>query len=67
MTPTTLREWRKRLGLTQAEAASRMGYGARQWRKWETGAAPIPEAVQLAAGYVQLTGLWRFPPVVAAE
>ncbi|MFC3228775.1 helix-turn-helix domain-containing protein [Marinibaculum pumilum] len=67
MTPASLRDWRKRLGLTQAEAAERMGYGLRQWNSWENGRADIPTAVQLAAGYVALTQQWRFPPVMPAE
>jgi transcriptional regulator with XRE-family HTH domain len=67
MTHAALRTFRKRLGLTQAEAASRLGMSDRQWQRWESGEAPIPAAVTLAVGYVTLTGQWAFPPIMPAE
>lgn len=37
MTPAELRTLRKRLGLTQAALATRVGVGARAVRRWEAG------------------------------
>lgn len=44
--PTYLRAWRKRLGLTQAEAAEKLGVGARTYHGWEKG-GPCPGEVML--------------------
>ncbi len=55
MTPEAFKAWRKRLGLTQHEAARRLGVDERVIRRYETGrrgdqagAAPIPKATRRA-------------------
>lgn len=35
MTPDELRDWRARMGLTQEEAATRLGVTLRAWQHWE--------------------------------
>jgi DNA-binding transcriptional regulator YiaG len=37
-TPDAIRKLRKRLGLTQTQAAARVGVTQRAWLSWETGA-----------------------------
>ena len=37
MTPETFKAWRKRLGLTQAQAANELGISRSMWVKLETG------------------------------
>jgi DNA-binding transcriptional regulator YiaG len=54
--PTTgaeLRDWRKRLGLSQDAAAHALGCGRRSIQMWEAGAA-LPEYIGLAAAYREL-------------
>ncbi len=53
MTPTDFRAWRKRLGLTQAQAAAALDIAARTIRHYERGrrsgaAVAIPRVVALA-------------------
>ena len=45
MTPEELERLRARLGLTQAQAAHRMGVHERTWRKWAAGERKIPAPV----------------------
>lgn len=52
MTPEALLAWRKRLGLTQAEAAQRLGCGLRSIQKWEAGKGPVPHYIALATAAV---------------
>jgi transcriptional regulator with XRE-family HTH domain len=54
MAPATFRQWRKRLGYTQAEAAQAIGMGTRQCQKYEQGEAPIPLTVALACAAVAM-------------
>ncbi|WP_082693466.1 helix-turn-helix domain-containing protein [Aquitalea magnusonii] len=39
---TKLRTWRERRGLTQSEAAARIGTNQSCYSLWETGKRPIP-------------------------
>lgn len=57
MTPDDMRAWRKRLSLTQAQAAAALGISASQLTNYESGInrankrpAPIPRAIALACG-----------------
>jgi len=45
MTPEELEKLRARLGLTQAQAAYRLGVHERTWRKWARGERKIPPPV----------------------
>ena len=42
-----LRRWRRATGLTQAHMAHAFGVSERQWRRYERGTTPVPEAVTL--------------------
>lgn len=46
MTALQLQRIRAKLGLTQAEAAAKIGVHGRTWRKWELGERPIPDPVE---------------------
>ena len=48
MTPQEFTAARKRLGLTQAKLADRLGVNPRTVRRWEAGDSRIPKAVALA-------------------
>jgi transcriptional regulator with XRE-family HTH domain len=48
MSGQALRAWRKRLGLTQAQAGEILGVTPRAVAKWEAGQAPIDKRTQLA-------------------
>lgn len=60
MTPQAFKEWRKRLGLSQAEAAAAIGMGLRQVQKYEHGEAEMPKTVRLAMAALSL-GLTDYP------
>jgi len=45
VTPDELERLRTRLGLTQAQAAYRIGVHERTWRKWAAGERKIPSPV----------------------
>jgi len=47
-TLTPFRVWRRRLGISTAEAAERLGYGSRQIAAWERG-EDVPRRVVLLA------------------
>jgi transcriptional regulator with XRE-family HTH domain len=47
MTPEQFHEWRKSLGLTQAEAAERLGVSKRSVFSYES-AGPVPKSIGLA-------------------
>jgi DNA-binding transcriptional regulator YiaG len=50
LTPARIKEIRERLGLTQAQAAERIGVARRTWMYWESparGQRPSPAAVSL--------------------
>ena len=53
MTPTDLRAWRKRLGITRAVAAGLLGMSARGLAHYEDGDRPIPRVVDLACEAVE--------------
>jgi transcriptional regulator with XRE-family HTH domain len=45
MTPIELKELRKRLGLSQTEAAGLVHVSQRTWARYESGAKPVPPCV----------------------
>jgi DNA-binding transcriptional regulator YiaG len=50
LTPRHIREIRQQLGLTQAQAAEKIGVARRTWMYWESptrGQAPSPAAARL--------------------
>lgn len=48
MSPVDLRQLRKRLGLSVAEASRQVEVAARSWYRWENGSRSIPDgAVKL--------------------
>lgn len=53
MAPADLRAWRARLGLSQAEAARRLGVSRRAFQNYEAGARAIPKPVALACRQVE--------------
>jgi transcriptional regulator with XRE-family HTH domain len=66
MTPTDLRDWRKRLHLTQARAAEVLGIAKRTYEQYESGkradggSCAIPRYIDLACAAVAL-GITRYP------
>ncbi len=54
MEKTTLIEWRKRLGMSQAAAAEKLGCGRRSLQRWEDGSQAIPRYIALACSAVSL-------------
>jgi transcriptional regulator with XRE-family HTH domain len=54
MNPATLKDWRKRLSLTQGEAASALGLSHRAFQNYEMGLRRIPKPVALACAAVAL-------------
>lgn len=62
VTPLTLKLWRERRGLTQADAASWIGVSPRTWRRWETGKQRIPFYVVR-----QFTRMLTAPPAAERE
>lgn len=48
MTPTDLRTWRLRAGLTQLELAAALGIASLTLSRWERGAQTIPPYLELA-------------------
>lgn len=60
MTPKQFKDWRKRLGLTQARAADAIGMSATQIKNYEAGRAIIPLYVELACAALAL-GLGKYP------
>jgi DNA-binding XRE family transcriptional regulator len=53
MTSQDLRDWRARLGLTQAAAAATLGITLRGYQKREMGEAPIDREAELACLYLE--------------
>lgn len=64
MTPAALRAWRRRLGLTQAEAGDRIGRNARMIGYYEENRYPVPLSVKLACMAIELDAMM---PSVADE
>jgi transcriptional regulator with XRE-family HTH domain len=59
MTPTDLIDWRCRLGLTQQQAADRLGCARRSVQNWEQPGAKIPGYIALACAAVA----YGLPPI----
>jgi transcriptional regulator with XRE-family HTH domain len=55
-----LREWRKTLGLTQLEAADKLGVRRTTFQNWEHGNFPIPPSTKLVCD--SLTRRWKQRP-----
>ena len=53
---TELREIRQALGLTQKQAAARVGVNQRTWNAWETGRSRIPPERRDAKKLLPLLG-----------
>jgi len=54
MRPAELKEWRKKLGLTQEEAGRRFGVSRIAEQNWESGATPIPKSIEAALETIEL-------------
>lgn len=54
MTPASLKAWRKRLGLSQQEAADTLGLSIRAVQNYESGLREIPKPVALACAAIAL-------------
>lgn len=61
MRPTELKEWRKKLGLTQAEAGRRFGVSRVAEQHWENGTTPIPKSIDAALKTIELE--WKRNPI----
>lgn len=59
MTPQDFKDWRKRVDMTQSEAADRLGVTKRAVQAWEAGERPILPSTALACAAIE-AGL---PPV----
>jgi len=55
MTAEDFVRWRKKLGLTQAEAGSKLGVTRRSIQLYEAGTQPIPLAIALACSTIEAT------------
>jgi transcriptional regulator with XRE-family HTH domain len=53
MNADALLAWRKRLNLTQEEAARRLGCGRRTLVQYERGESPVPKTIALAAAAIE--------------
>lgn len=67
-----LRNWRRLQGLSQAEAAEKLGVARRTWHQWEQGAivpgpANMIELVTLTGGAVQPNDFYELPSLRAAQ
>src|SRR5262245_57314974 len=60
MDATELKNWRKRLGLNQVEAAKRLGVGRASIQNWERELWPIPRIIDLACR--QIMCRWKQQP-----
>ena len=66
-----LRTWRRNHGLSQADAAAKLGVARRTWHLWEHGAR-IPEPdnllalVQITGGAIEANDFYRMPEKSAA-
>lgn len=60
MTPGDLKEWRRRLGWSQVEAAEHLGCGRSSLQQWERGGTAIPRYIGLACAALAL-GIRDYP------
>jgi DNA-binding XRE family transcriptional regulator len=61
VTKTDLIEWRRRLSLTQEQAAGSIGCSKRSIVIWEQGARDVPKYIALACAAIAL-GVTEYPP-----
>ena len=52
-TPTKMKQWRKRLGITQVQAAEHLGVSERMYIRYETNENNITKTIALLAAYVE--------------
>ena len=52
MTPAEFSAWRKRLGLTQAEAGAMLGVARRTVQQWEQAVAKVPAPVEKLCAFL---------------
>ena len=52
-TSTKMKQWRKRLGITQVKAAELLGVSERMYRRYEGGHNNITKTIALLAAYVE--------------
>ena len=52
-TPTKMKQWRKRLGITQVKAAELLGVSERAVQHYEAEDRPISKTIALLAAYVE--------------
>jgi len=52
-TPTKMKQWRKRLGITQVKAAELLGVSERMYIRYETNENNITKTIALLAAYVE--------------
>ncbi|MBP8234615.1 MAG: helix-turn-helix transcriptional regulator [Rhizorhabdus sp.] len=52
MTPEELKNWRRRMKLSQAKAAEMIGCSRRGLQQWESGKTEIPKSIALAVAAV---------------
>lgn len=67
-----LRNWRRNEGLTQADAAARLGVARRTWHQWEQGiaipgAAHMVELVSFTGGQVQPNDFYALTAIDAVR
>ena len=52
-TPTKMKQWRTRLGITQVKAAELLGVSERMYIRYETNENNITKTIALLAAYVE--------------
>jgi len=57
MRPAELKEWRQRIGCSQAKLAGELGVDVMTVSRWERGVREIPSFLHLALGYLELKGV----------
>ena len=55
-TPTEIRAWRERLGMTQQACADAVGVELSTWNRWELDKAPAPPMLRYAMAWIGLHG-----------
>ena len=55
-TPAKMKQWRRRLGLTQVQAGALLGVGPRMFRRYEKGEYNITRTIALLAAFQASVG-----------